>query len=143
MSNETTRNEEHEHAARRTLDVAIEAQAGAPNPIDPETITLNNSVLRVVWRCSDLPPDTRLQIVFPEDPRGPFVRLESTGNEVIGWGNRGPAETSRHYVYEARLQTGLGEALVGAGTLKNSATKPILSPTTSYPPPPPPDEQAQ
>jgi hypothetical protein len=130
---------ENEPVARRTLNVTVDARTGAPHPIDPETITLDDSVLRVVWRCPGLSPESRLQIVFPEDSRGPFFRLDSTGNEVIGWGNRGPAETSTIYVYEARVQTGAGPVPVGPGTLKNRATKPVWIPTTTYPSPPPPD----
>lgn len=152
MNNEARpSHEQDEHAARRTLEVTVSAQAG----VDPESITLNNSVLRVVWRGVDLASDATLQIVFREDARGPFFLLESNGSEVTGWGNRGPAETEDRYAYEAVIQTGSGEAQgVGTGTLNNRAHKvipvvgldperdpPIILPPP--PPPPPPEEEEE
>jgi hypothetical protein len=142
MSNEgRPSHEQNEQAARKTLEVTVSAQAGARKPVDPESITLNNSVLRVVWRGVNLPSDASLQIVFRGDARGPFLLLESTGSEVIGWGNRGPAETETQYNYEAAVQTGTGTEGIGPGTIKNRTTKPIMVPTTTYPPPGPPDKE--
>jgi hypothetical protein len=109
---------------KKTLRVTVHARAGAP-PIHPRTITLTNSVEKVVWRCLDLPSGATLQIVFRADPRGPFFLLESKGSEVIGWGNRGPEETSRRYTYVASIQTGTVAKPVGSGNLKNNATKPV------------------
>lgn len=130
MSNEARPgNEQNEHAARKTLEVRVSAQAVARKPVDPESITLNNSVLRVVWRGVDLPSDTTLQIVFRGDARGPFFLLESNGSEVTGWGNRGPAETEDRYTYEAVIQAGSeGAHGVGTGTLNNRAQKVIPVP---------------
>lgn len=62
--------------------------------------------------------------MFRKDPRGPFFILESTGNEVVGWGNRGP-ETARRYVYEATIQTSAGITPAGVGFVSNQATKPV------------------
>jgi len=128
MSTETTEpGHRHEaHGARKTLTVKV--QPGSPQLVRPETVTLTNDVYRVVWHCDGLPPDASLQIVFQEDPRGPFFLLESTGSEVIGRGNRGPAETLKRYTYEVAIQTGPGTEgmeAAGVGRLKNNATEPV------------------
>jgi hypothetical protein len=120
--------------AQRILEVTVRAQPDSTKPILPKTLTLTDSVLIVVWRCDDLPPDGRLVIVFEKDPRGPFFFLECTGREVIGWGNRGP-ETARRYAYEARIETGTEVGVViGGGNVRNQATKPVPSFTVIYPP---------
>jgi len=111
--------------ARQTKTITVQARPGAPLPIRPKTLTLTNNVHRVVWHCADLPPNARLEIVFREDPRGPFFLLEPTGSEVIGWGNRGPGETVKRYTYKAVIHTGAGTTSVGPGSLTNHATKPI------------------
>jgi|GEM_PF-3236991 len=128
MSTETTEpgHSQEAHGARKTVTVTV--QPGSPQPVRPETVTLTNDIYRVVWHCDGLPPDASLQIVFQEDPLGPFFLLESTGSEVIGRGNRGPAETLKRYTYEAGIQTGAGMAgmeAAGAGRLKNNATEPV------------------
>lgn len=131
-----------ERTATKTLEVTVSARPGAPQPIDPETITLDDSVLRVIWRCPDLPRDARLQIGFRGDPRGPFFILDSAGSEVTGWGNRGPEETEEQYIYEVRIQAAVGIQALGGGTLNNKPTKPIHPPpTTTYDPPGPPDRR--
>ena len=146
-----------ESRAKRTLRVSVHARPGYPQPVRPRGITLTDHVYKVVWECADLPPGGELLIVFQEDPRGPFFRMEFSGSRVTGYGNRGPAHTSRHYVYEARLringtveaaaalelpqaetpQPGLceGEMIVlGAGMVENNAGQPC------DPPPGPPWE---
>ncbi len=132
MSNERkeSRNEQDERTARETLHVTVSAQPGAPEPIRPETITLNKGTLRVVWRCNDLPAGAGLQIVFRGDPSGPFSRLQSKRNEVIGWVNRESEQTPGEYVYEARIVSSTGNRFLGTGI--------VLVPITDYPPPPPP-----
>jgi hypothetical protein len=138
MSNEAKpSHEQNEQAARETLEVTVSAQVDIRKPVDPESITLNNSVLRVVWRCPDLPSGASLQIIFEGDERGPFFSLESTGTEVIGSGNRGPEDTEERYSYEAMVQSGAGMQSAGKGRLKNHATRPIF--TTSPDPTHPPD----
>jgi hypothetical protein len=127
MSKETT---ESGHAqavplARQTKTISVQARPGAPLPIRPKTLTLTNNVHRVVWQCADLPPNARLEILFAEDPRGPFFLLEPTGSEVIGWGNRGPKDTLKRYTYKAAIHTSAGTTGVGTGFLANQATKPI------------------
>ncbi|HSN86167.1 MAG TPA: hypothetical protein VL025_05380 [Thermoanaerobaculia bacterium] len=137
---------DREQIAHRTLEVTIRAQAECPEFIHP--ITLNNSVLGVIWKSDDLPPGARLKIYFSDDPLGPFFLLQYLGNEVIGLGNRGLNETGiRKYTYEVKVQTATELRVVGTGSLHNVVTQPIEpSPTTiwevrdppSVPPPPPP-----
>jgi hypothetical protein len=123
--------------ARQTKTITVQARPGAPLPIRPKTLTLTDNVHRVVWHCADLPPHARLEIIFREDPRGPFFLLEPTGGEVIGRGNRGPKDTLKRYTYKAVIHTGTGTSSAGAGSLTNHATKPIPMGTDPEPREPP------
>jgi hypothetical protein len=102
--------------------------------VRPQHITLTDQVSNVVWECADLPPGGELVIAFLGDPRGPFVRVESSGNQVIGYGNRGPDDTSRHYEYEARVETDGAVQLIGPGEVLNNATDPSPSERPLGPP---------
>ncbi len=117
--------ESRRKSGTKTLDVEVRIESGSPHPVRVRPITLTNSIGKVVWHCPDLPAGARLQIIFPDDPRGPFFSLaESTESQVIGLGNRGPGETSRRYVYQVRIG-GINPELVGPGDLKNQATRPV------------------
>jgi hypothetical protein len=126
MSQETREPEsERNRRARRTKRVIVHATPGTANPIQPRRITLTDAVYKVVWKCNDLPEGATLLIHFREDPRGPFFRLEFAGNRVVGYGNRGPADTAPQYEYEVRTATNGVAVPLGGATLKNSATGPI------------------
>lgn len=126
---------------RRTLNVVVRLEPGASHPVHVRPITLTNSIARVVWRCPGLPPGARLQILFADDPRGPFFSLEESGGEVIGLGNRGPDDTSRKYAYTVKVGGGTHPPLQGPGRLTNHATEPLpgsIDPPDPEPPKPSP-----
>ena len=116
------------------LEVTVRGRIADPG-IAPQTITLTNSIHTVRWRVVGLARGSRLEIHFQEDPRGPFVDLFDspvTHHEVAGYGNRGPKDTEKEYVYEARIvrRSGL-KRVVGTGKLINKATQAIKDPRAS------------
>jgi hypothetical protein len=122
MSRETREpGSERNRRAKRTLRVIVHASSAIPNPIQPRRIRLTDAVSKVVWQCNDLPPGATLLIRFREDPRGPFFHLEFFGNRVIGYGNRGPADTAKKYLYDAAVQHGAAVETLDSGVAFNES----------------------
>lgn len=114
------------------LKVTVHSQAGHAAPIFPATITLTNHVYEVIWTCHDLASGERLQIRFPgREPEGPFLTVEAreqVPGEVIGYGNRGPAETLKEYDYEVRAVRNAGSRKVADGHLINNSLTSVNDP---------------
>ena len=121
--------ETRERRRRRTKKVTVRARPGTAKPIRPQVVTLTDEIYRVVWHCEDLARGATLVIAFREDPRGPFFLLEFAESYVIGYGNRGPEDTSRTYEYVARSLKNGRTTHLGEGSLKNFAQEPITAPS--------------
>jgi hypothetical protein len=117
MSEET-----REPRAQETLTVTVQARPGFPEPINPPSITLTDTIYKVVWQCDDLPAGATLLIRFREDPRGPFFLLEFAGNRVVGYGNRGPDNTLSHYTYDAAVLDGGVVTSLGVAEVQNATS---------------------
>ena len=144
---------------KQTLRVEVKIKPGSkskPPRVRVRRITLDGSISKVVWYCPDLEDGTKLQIIFPGDPRGPFYVLEeaSESGEVRGHGNRGLGDALEQYTYTVRISEisppsvamaaslsdpMLGETeqeLEGEGEMENTATDPVCpDPPIEIPPP--------